>query len=561
MTNPLEIVQAFNGIDDISLQVNSSRLKALAWARVSTEMQDAKGHSIPEQLKQIREYAEKNDIEIAAEYSEAASAYQSRSKRLEFVKMLQHAQDDSEISIILIHDFSRFSRDSTKAKTLVRELKDQGIKIVSLNDPEFDTDTVAGVYMEAITYAKNEAYSKEVAFHTRKACKANIRTRDEETGWCYKNGGIPLWGYKAVRLERGFERKGVPIIKVIWGLDNSIVAGKPVHEWVRHCLVELAMKGASIVEIRDFCNRQEIPARRNKHWSHSSWKSLLTAPALLKFCGYEVWNVRRKNGSFKPMDEWEIVENAHPAIITEDEAKTIAEVRKSKSDKQRFDKGYSRSKRSKYLLSGGMFTCSRCGKNMIGYKKAKGQQYYICGSLPYRKGMGCGAGVYVPQQVIEEHVIDGLMNVLTKVTSKEGFAKKVNQELKQIWEQKTGITDQINKEQNLVESKIKNIYTAIEEGLPFDLSTQDRLQILNERKTELDDMVKTGHNPPHIDSGAIAPYITQLKKVLRSTNFEDSKKLLRTCVDKMSLDPKELEITINYRFPEPVVNCSLTSPR
>ena len=74
-------------------------------------------------------------------------------------------------------------------------------------------ETVAGVYMEAITFAKNEAYSREVAFHTKKGCRANVQTRDSETGWCYKNGGQPLWGYRSERLVRGEVKKGRPLIK------------------------------------------------------------------------------------------------------------------------------------------------------------------------------------------------------------------------------------------------------------------------------------------------------------------------------------------------------------
>ena len=59
----------------------------------------------------------------------------------------------------------------------MRELRQTGIQVVSLNDPEVDPETVAGVYMEAITFAQDEAYSREVAFHTRKGCRANIQTR------------------------------------------------------------------------------------------------------------------------------------------------------------------------------------------------------------------------------------------------------------------------------------------------------------------------------------------------------------------------------------------------
>ena len=163
--------------------------------------------------------------------------------------------------MILVHDYSRFSRDSIGAKALVRQLRGSGIKVLSLNDPEIDPETVAGVYMEAITFAKNEAYSREVAFHTRKGCRANVQTRDPATGWCYKNGGQPPWGYRSQRLERGQDKRGRPIIKSVWTLDDGIVADRPAHEWARYCLVDLATAGASLAELRDFCNSTRIPGR------------------------------------------------------------------------------------------------------------------------------------------------------------------------------------------------------------------------------------------------------------------------------------------------------------
>jgi DNA invertase Pin-like site-specific DNA recombinase len=233
-------------------------VKAFAWARVSTSMQEERGLSIPEQLREIREYAEARNIEIVGEFSEAESAFQQRAKRPEFERMLAKARTE-RISMILVHDLSRFSRDSVGGKAIVRQLRGQGIKVVSLNDPELDPDTVAGVYLEAITFAKNEAYSREVAFHTRKGCRANVQTRDPESGWCYKNGGQPLWGYRSLRLERGQDKRGRPIIKSIWVLDDTVIAGCPAHEWARHCLIELAAGGASLAELRDFCNRKGIP--------------------------------------------------------------------------------------------------------------------------------------------------------------------------------------------------------------------------------------------------------------------------------------------------------------
>ena len=254
--------------------MSTAPIKAIAWARVSTDMQEERGLSIPEQLREIHRYAEQHDIKIIAEFSEAASAFQRDAKRIEFKKMLDMARANKDVNAILLHDFSRFSRDSVKGKSLFRELKEAGIQVLSVTDPAFDPDTASGVWMEAVTFAKNEAYSREIAFHVRKGCRANAQTRDAETGWCYKNGGQPLFGYKSIQLHRGEERKGHPIIKSIWVLDDTIVNERPRHEWAKECLL-LAAQGASLDELRDFCNDHGIPAQRKQFWGSTTWNALL----------------------------------------------------------------------------------------------------------------------------------------------------------------------------------------------------------------------------------------------------------------------------------------------
>jgi len=370
MDSPEILVEALNCRSALGIEpAPPGKVTAFAWARVSTDMQEERGQSIPQQLREIRVYAEKHEIEIVAEFSEAASAFQREEKRVEFRRMIERTKSGREVSVILVHDLSRFSRDSLRAKGLMRELRDAGVRVVSLNDPEIDPETVAGVYMEAITYAKNEAYSREVAFHTRKGCRANVQTRDPETRWCYKNGGQPLWGYRSERLTRGTDKRGRPDFKSIWVKDETVVAGRPVHEWARHCLVELAGKGATLDQLRDFCNKGGLPGRRKEFWGTSTWNALLQPHVLLEYAGYAVWNVHAKHGRERPSSEWVIVPDAHPAILTEEEAKAIAEARRRRhEDNHRFDGGCRRSQTSSYLLSGGLFKCERCGSNMIGFR-------------------------------------------------------------------------------------------------------------------------------------------------------------------------------------------------
>ena len=530
-----------------------SRVGAFAWARVSTEMQEERALSIPEQLREIRDYARKNDFEIVEEFQETGSAFKRPEKRVEFERMVAEAEARPDVSAILVHDLSRFSRDSVRGKSLMRRLRDRGIQVVSLNDPEFDPDTVSGVYMEAITFAKNEAYSREVAFHTRKGCRANVQTRDQETGCCYTNGGQPLWGYRIERLTRGDQRRGHPIVKSIWVPDETIVAGRPTHEWTRHCLTDLAGKGASLEELRDFCNEQGIPAQRGPYWGISTWHSLLQPNTLLKYCGYGVWNVHCKNGSKRPPSEWIITERAHEPLITEDEAQAIAAARRRNVQKS-FDKGYGRSRGSRYLLSGGLFVCGRCGSNMIGFRNEK-RTYYVCGSQPYRKGMGCGPGVYVPQDMAELEVVNGMRELIEMCSDENGLVRRVNAELRDIWESSTGVDPHATQKINQIDAKIANIRKAVEDGLSDTQWANERLQDLMAERADLELKGCLGAEPPQIDAQTALAYRRDLDTVLQQGDMVERKKLVRSWVQELKLAPEALEVEITYQVPEPVMNC------
>ena len=532
----------------------AGKVKAFAWARVSTDMQEDRGLSMPQQLREIRTYAENHKIEIVEEFSEAASAFQREEKRVEFHRMIERAKVGREVGAILVHDLSRFSRDSARAKMLLRDLHAAGVCVISLNDPVMDPETVAGVYMEAITFAKNEAYSREIAFHTRKGCRSNVQTKDPETGWCYKNGGQPLWGYQSKRLVLGEDRRGRAEVKSIWVKDETIVSGRPVHEWTRHCLLELAMKGATLDQLRDFCNEHELPGRRKQFWGTSTWNAILQPHVLMEYCGYGVWNVHTKRGRERPRSEWVIVPNAHPAIITEDEAKAIAAARRRRHDENhRFDGGCRRSQTSSYLLSGGLFKCGRCGANMIGFRTSKGR-YYVCGSQPYRRGMGCGSGVYVPQEEVEAEAVRGLDGLMSLCADPKGFTREVNEALVRLWKDATGHDPQAVEQLKQVEAKIARIRQAIEDGLGDVQWANGRLRELGTEREHLVGTSAVTARPPQIDVGMVMTYREQVGRLLANGRPVDKKQILRKCVEEIKLAPERLEVEFTFRIPEPVMN-------
>ncbi|MDW7675375.1 MAG: recombinase family protein, partial [Bacillota bacterium] len=208
----------------------------------------------------------------------------------------------------------------------------------------------------------------------------NLKSRDTETGWCYKNGGKAPYGYKTVHLTRGQDQKGKPIIKTIWELDSE------TYPIVHKIIVDMFTKQQlSYRQIRDELNSKGIASPRGEYWAISTILEMLKENRLEQYTGTAIWNREDKqtNGrKYKPRNEWVIVENALPAIITQDQLEAALE--RKKLNKYNAPDGATRN--SSYLLTGKnfegnpMFTCGHCGGNIIGYgNSSHNWKKYICG--------------------------------------------------------------------------------------------------------------------------------------------------------------------------------------
>ena len=529
---------------------------ALAYVRVSTDMQEDRGLSIPAQLKAIREYAARHDIQVLDTFTEAASSYQDESKRAEFRRMFERAKSDPQVGMMLVHESSRFCRDPWRTPQLIGELQDAGVRLVSVTEPEYDVSTVMGMWMQKITEAKNASYSMEVAFHTRKGMRENANARDPETGWCYKNGGRPPWGYRTLRKERT-DVRGRPRFKAVWELNDEEVAGRPVWEWTRDVLLRAA-EGASLDSLRDMLNRAGVPSPTGRAWGTSTIHSLLEPHMLLQYAGHGTWAVRmRRRVRWNPSDQWEVVENAHPGIISAEEAKGIS--RRRQQARAAHENASSRMARvrsssSRFVLSGGLFTCSRCGANMTGHTD-RGRDGYLCGAAKYRRGQGCGPSVFVQKDLIENAVWDTVRAWASEVSGRHArrLVKEANAELQRIWEATGGKTAEAARaELDKVDQKIGRLRTLLEDGLS-DVAWANRrlVELAQQRERALGDLGQGGvaAEPPEVDMDALTGYLRDLDRLLAHATNEEKRDLARRLVDGVTLEPDRHEIEVRVKLP------------
>jgi hypothetical protein len=87
----------------------AGRPERVAYARVSSKEQEKEGFSIPAQLKLLKEYAAAQDMTIAQEYVDVATAKQTG--RAAFGEMVAHLKGHPAIRVLLVEKTDRLYRN------------------------------------------------------------------------------------------------------------------------------------------------------------------------------------------------------------------------------------------------------------------------------------------------------------------------------------------------------------------------------------------------------------------------------------------------------------------
>ncbi len=154
---------------------------AAVYIRVSTE--DQTEFSPDAQLREIRKYAEKNNLIIKDQniFRDEGISGRRADKRPAFQKMICLAKAKPKpFDVILVHKFDRFARsreDSIVYKSLLR--KDCNIKVISIT--EHMEDDKFSVILEAMLEAMAEYYSLNLSEEVKKGMTEKARRGELQT--------------------------------------------------------------------------------------------------------------------------------------------------------------------------------------------------------------------------------------------------------------------------------------------------------------------------------------------------------------------------------------------
>jgi site-specific DNA recombinase len=491
------------------------------YARVSTSKQADKDLSIPDQLRQMREWCKRNGHAIGAEYVEAGASA-TNDKRPEFQQMVADATSKpAPFEAVIVHSLSRFFRSLVEFALYERQLTKAGVKLISITQQT--SDDSAGEMARRIFSLFDEYQSKENGKHTLRAMKENARQG-------FFNGSRPPFGYKIQEVD-------LPAAK---GKKKRLAIDESEAPLVRR-IFEMYLGGLNGAEmgckdIASFFNERGTLLRGRK-WARNRVHQLLSDAT---YKGDYVFNkTAGRAAEKKPETEWVAVP-VDPLI-----------------DRQVFDavalKRHERSPSvtparvvSSPTLLTGLLRCGNCGAAMTTATGKGGRyRYYKCNTRIGQHTHACDTpAVSMPK-------MDGLVlaafadKVLTPDRLRE-MLREMKGHLKNVHARKDDTVRVLQKELAELEQATNRLCEALEKDLiPMDELLRDRAQKLKARRdavlVEMAGARRSTEMPvAMLSAKQVEAFGTALRTRLMDSSSGATKRYLRQFVGEIRFDGKRV---------------------
>lgn len=107
---------------------------AILYARLARKQTAIRDMALQVQEESLRQYCKENNIKVMVTYHDIASG--NSFDRLAFIELLHFAEcNRGKINLLLITEWSRFSRDASEAISMERKLNEMGISVIAVNQP------------------------------------------------------------------------------------------------------------------------------------------------------------------------------------------------------------------------------------------------------------------------------------------------------------------------------------------------------------------------------------------------------------------------------------------
>jgi site-specific DNA recombinase len=490
-------------------------MKVALYARVSTVKQAEKELSIPDQIRQIREWCERNNHIVAKEYvEEGTSATDER--RAVFQEMIHDAcLRPPAFDCIVVHSLSRFFRDLYGFIYHEKKLNKAGVKIISITQQTGDDP--AGEMARKIFNLFDEYQSKENSKHTLRAMRENARKG-------FFNGSIPKFGFRVEYITTG---RGNPKGKLM--IDPTEVS-------VVRKIFDLYLSFLGAKQIAETLNRSG-ELRRGRAWTKNAILNILADPAYGGNLYFNRYDHRAKK--LKPEEEWIMIKV--PPIISKEVWDKAQKIRKDR-EPQTTNPAITG---SKTLLTGLAF-CGLCGSGMqMETGKGGSYTYYNCRNY-VRSGKSVCQGRRIPAPELENAVLNHMaQRIFTKDRIKKILIGVLSGARSMIRRSKN-LRNKLIVERKDVESRLQKQYEAIEKGVVNSSDVSERISQLKVKRSEIDERLRDTPGfiiPPNVFTDkAIENFQTMIRDVFLSPERDFAKSYLKLLIERVTINGRKVKI-------------------
>ena len=280
-----------------------------------------------------------------------------------------------KIDILVVKDFSRFSRRNSRGLVELEDLRDAGIRIISIGD-NIDYPNDDDWLKIQFQFLINEMPVTD----TSKKVRNVIRRRQEDGKWIC----AAPYGY-IINIRQEFEvvPTEADVVRTVFRLYNEEGWG---YKRITNYLTEQGIPTPRMSEKQ----RMDAIGKENKikakpEWSIISVQGILDNDFYIGTFRARKYTRRKINGADVKLnaDENVVIENHHPAII---DYRTFATTRTLREKRSR--NNYRGIKKYDNVYSG-FLQCGDCGSPMFSMSRSDMKPAYTCGTYHRRGTKGC----------------------------------------------------------------------------------------------------------------------------------------------------------------------------
>lgn len=478
--------------------------KAVIYARYSSKNQN--DYSIEAQITSCVQYADKHNMEIVNIYRDKAISARTES-RPGFQQMIKDSYS-GEFDIIIVWALDRFARNVKDAENNFDILLNNNVTVVSVTE-NFD-NSPQGEFIRGLFNLWAQYYSKSLAVNVK-------RGMDQNTEYCYFNGGQVPFGYKAVPANDNISNSKRPKKKLVVNEDTRYIVEEIFNRYA---------EGETMKSICDDLNNRGILTSSSSQFSRTSLNSILKNK---RYTGLYIFNGTEVPNGIPKIIDMDLFEKVQQKLVTNKmaPARSLA--------------------KEEYLLTGKL-VCGECGKPMTGCSGKSHTQatyrYYTCKKESSGKYKNC-VTKNIRKDVLEEIVLSKAKLFLTD--------ENIDKIAKEIYSlaQELRVSPEFTETTRLIkenEKDRKGLMTALKNCAGNDELAKDILGELEQLKTIQANLerklAKLEKSVETLNYSEIVFFLTEIRTHC-GHSFKHKKSLINTFVNKVVLKNDSLAIFLN----------------